>query len=422
MRSSSLLITLLISSFALAEPAPPRLASQVPPTAVAALLVERDATDLLRKMVDGRPALRTELAEYLQRKLAFDPFTISGLAAWVESYSPPRVSVYLRGPRLVGTPDLAPVVVSTANGGILLTMPAPPASAAQPTALGKLLADADKAEVVLAIVDFGIDPSSAAMAQQYKIEAARVMLQKSMARAELVGDPQKLETIGKMIIGGLAMASEKLAVEREKALAAPGTTAEGVAAIWSYHQLRAAQKELEPRIVGNRLVFEYKLPELGQLSATAPVAAIGVAAAIAIPAFTKYIRRSKASEPRTMLPRIANGLATKVAEQKGKLRLPPSTDWTPSQPCALQPEQKCTGIRGGAWKDIGFEVTESHYYQYRLTITTTGKGSAAQTKFKVEAQGDLDGDGLFAHFWMEGTLGADRQISWQPLQVENELE
>ncbi len=110
MRVSILLASLLVSTLAFADaPKPPPLSAMVPPNAVAALLVERDATEIFRKAVETQPALRAELGAYLQRKLGFDPFTVSGIAAWAESYNPPRVSVYLRGARLVGPSDLAPV-------------------------------------------------------------------------------------------------------------------------------------------------------------------------------------------------------------------------------------------------------------------------------------------------------------------------
>lgn len=427
MRSSplalALVVVLVLSTVALAQPKPGPLVAQLPPTAVGAVIIERELTDLMRKMVEGKPALRAELGEYLQRKLGFDLFAITGVAAWIEGFAPPRVSIYLRGPRLVGKSDLAPVQLSTAQGGILMTGPhsGPPAANAPPSTLGKLLADTANAELVIALVDFSFDAQLAAMAKQFGIESVRAVLTKTSVRAEASGDPQQLELIGKMVVSGLGVAMDKVSKEREAALAKPEVTADGAAAIWGYHQLLAAQQELAPRIVGNKLVFEYKLPDLSAMSSTMPVALVGVMAAVAIPAFTKYTKRSKSVEARTQLARATTGLATLVEGNQqaiAKFRFPPSTGWTPSAPCALQPGGKCRGFQGKSWEQIGFALADDHYFQYKLTTSGVGK----KATFKLEAQGDLDGNGVFSRYTIEGGIGPDGTLQQQPIAVENEGE
>lgn len=421
MRVLSLLASLLITTFAYADtPKPPPLAALVPPNAIAALLIERDATEIFRKAVETQPALRAELGGYLQRKLGFDPFQVSGIAAWAESYNPPRISVYLRGARLVGPSDLAPAVVSNAQGGILLQSPGASAPAGPPTQLGRLLAEVAGSELVFAIVDFSLDPSAAALVQQFKIEAARFAIGKNVIRAEVAGDPQKLEIIGKMVIGGIATAIEKLAQEREKALAKPEVTIDGAAAIWGYHQMLATQKELEPRIAGNRLVFEYKIPDFNKLggSAAMPVAMIGVMAAVAIPAFTKYTKRSKSVEARMNVSQIARLLQAHYEGNKSPKYRFASSDWTPSAPCAQQPGGKCAGVSGGAWQQLGFSIDTPHYYQYRIVNRGVGKKAG----FLVEARGDLDSNGVYSRFAIEGSVGDDGGVKLAPIVIENENE
>ena len=424
MRSFVLALVLVLCTVALAEPKPGPLVAQLPPTAVGAVIIEREMTELLRKLVEGRPALRAELSEYLQRKLGFDLFAITGVAAWVEGFAPPRVSIYLRGPRLLGKSDLAPVQLSTAQGGILMTGPhsGPAAPNAPASTLGKLLADTANAELVVALVDFSFDPSLAAMAKQFGVETARVVMTKTTVRAEASGNPQQLELIGKMVVSGLAIAMDKVSKEREAALAKPEVTADGAAAIWGYHQLLAAQQELAPRIVGgNKLVFEYKLPDLTAMSASMPVAIVGVLAAVAIPSFTKYTKRSKSVEARTQLARAATGLATLVESNQasiGKFRFPPSTGWTPPAPCAQQPGGKCRGFQGKSWEQLGFALADDHYFQYKLTTSGVGK----KATWKLEAQGDLDGNGVFSRYTLEGGIGPDGTLQQQPISVENDGE
>jgi type II secretory pathway pseudopilin PulG len=118
----------------------------------------------------------------------------------------------------------------------------------------------------------------------------------------------------------------------------------------------------------------------------------GICAAIAIPSFMKYIRRSKVVEARLNVRRLAN-LA--VQYQAEHARLPPAVDWTPAGSACGQehnrfaPDPRAWSV--APWSDLQFSVDTPHYYQYR--IETVGPGEIA-----VEARGDLDCNGTFSHF------------------------
>src|SRR4051812_21229181 len=80
------------------------------------------------------------------------------------------------------------------------------------------------------------------------------------------------------------------------------------------------------------------------------VAIIGILAAVAIPAFMKYIRRSKTTEPLLNLRKIYDSsvayFESEHAQQNGTVlpkQFPTSIGWTPNGPgvCCVGVGQKC---------------------------------------------------------------------------------
>jgi hypothetical protein len=136
----------------------------------------------------------------------------------------------------------------------------------------------------------------------------------------------------------------------------------------------------------------------------------GLYAAIAIPAFMKFVRRSKVVEATVNTRTLAEGVARLSAQQWAQLA---ETDWTPAGSACAQPNKKFPANaavwQGEPWATIGFSVTEPHYYQYRLRRDAGG--------FAVEARGDLDCDGKFSHFQR-----AVQPDGAGPLVTEDDLE
>jgi disulfide bond formation protein DsbB len=118
---------------------------------------------------------------------------------------------------------------------------------------------------------------------------------------------------------------------------------------------------------------------------------IGMYAAIAIPAFTKYMRRSKTIEATNNTRTIATSLAALTAQQWSAL---PESDWTPAGSACGQIDHKLpanpSAFAGEPWATLGFSMADAHLYQYRVRRNANG--------FLVEARGDLDCDGKFSHF------------------------
>jgi hypothetical protein len=117
----------------------------------------------------------------------------------------------------------------------------------------------------------------------------------------------------------------------------------------------------------------------------------GLYAAIAIPAFMKYIRRSKTVEATMNTRRLSDAVAQLSAQQWAQLA---DSDWTPAGSACGQPNGKLAADPAAwqrePWTTLGFGVTDARYYQYRVQRAADG--------FIVEARGDLDCDGKFSNY------------------------
>jgi type IV pilus assembly protein PilA len=143
-----------------------------------------------------------------------------------------------------------------------------------------------------------------------------------------------------------------------------------------------------------------------------PVAGL---AAIAIPAFMEYIKKSKSAEARAKVTSIVTA-ARSYREEHGKLPSP-SSPMTPSAGACCASGDICAPDaalwRVEPWRSLGFAIGEPHYYSYQYEVAPDGK------TFRVRAIGDLDCDGVQSTFELESdprTTG-DREIT-----VQNELE
>jgi type IV pilus assembly protein PilA len=129
------------------------------------------------------------------------------------------------------------------------------------------------------------------------------------------------------------------------------------------------------------------------------VVILGILAAIAIPAFIKYIRQSKTSEAKENLGYIYKGMVTYYQEEHTDASGVVKTLYFPSSSAALPtgiPSGTRTTLKASDWdndatfKAIRFSVTEPLYYQYQITTQSIGPGNDAA--FSATASGNLDGD------------------------------
>jgi type IV pilus assembly protein PilA len=165
------------------------------------------------------------------------------------------------------------------------------------------------------------------------------------------------------------------------------------------------------------------------------VAILGILAAIAIPALTKYMRRSKTSEARVQLAKmfdaasayfneehvergavgliggggaISNLAPHRCPHQSGAPIGPSSAGTTPilGLDCNDGPGGRCVPAVGGAgagyyelnlwgdnpvWNGLNFQMEQAHYFHYEFLADNSGTGFGS-CQFTAQAFGDLDAD------------------------------
>jgi prepilin-type N-terminal cleavage/methylation domain-containing protein len=140
------------------------------------------------------------------------------------------------------------------------------------------------------------------------------------------------------------------------------------------------------------------------------VAIIGILAAVAIPAYSRYVNRSKASEAYTVLQGIRQAEESYYTEFK---RYTDNIDWTPDSGCIARTETETWvgDTNEPAWKGLAFFPDGPTWYAYSVT-TDQGGGAPPDDQgtewpddfdrpwFMAEACGDVDSDDAFAHFYI----------------------
>lgn len=161
------------------------------------------------------------------------------------------------------------------------------------------------------------------------------------------------------------------------------------------------------------------------------VAAIGVAAAVAIPAFIKYTKKSKTSEARALVKKMYDGgRAYYLTPTVARVSMDPVPPHFPPGSTAMTPPLGTCCAQGGkcapdaslwdhpTWTALQFSVDDPHYYSYQYQVEPGGQ------VFTVRAVGDLDCDGDYATFEMYGVVapGEDGPSGNAALYRENETE
>ncbi len=163
------------------------------------------------------------------------------------------------------------------------------------------------------------------------------------------------------------------------------------------------------------------------------VVIIGLLATIAIPAFTRYVKKARTSEAYQHLNKMWVGSVayyetdhmTTAGLAQAKQFPGPIGPWETGAECGCQPGARCPGDWTGwttdpTWAALTFSMPDPH--NYKPGYTSVGSGGASV--FTAEAHGDLDCDGTFATFQRQARIDAvtgDVTGTAQPLMI-NELE
>ncbi|HLG20439.1 MAG TPA: prepilin-type N-terminal cleavage/methylation domain-containing protein [Bdellovibrionota bacterium] len=136
------------------------------------------------------------------------------------------------------------------------------------------------------------------------------------------------------------------------------------------------------------------------------VAIIGILAAVAIPAFLKYIKKSKTSEARTNIRKVYDGEIAYFDEEhvsrSGSIITKQFVS-APAQP-ATPPgiDKSVANWEGSSWKALKFGSDSPVLYSY--SADTAGSGTTSS--FTARAEGDIDGDGTSSLFERVASVNA----------------
>jgi hypothetical protein len=427
MRNGLVALLVLVAGVARAGSPQPSLLDQVPDASLAAGVVRPAALELFRQAFRQSPDMQKDVGAYLARRIGVDLTRVDGVAFWSTQLAPqPTVGAFLKladggthplKGNKVGSFDGADLVsfgkgtvaASVAGGlvvgdeqevrvGIAVSHKHAPGLGPQ-SPLAALTKDAAGADLAAGLAASAVkDAQVQAMAGQYGIKTVSlVMRPDGLILLTAAGDGAKLKTAQQMLAGVMNVILAQAKMKKDQAMNDDKVDfAEGLGAVSGYHTLVSFWNEFNPKIEGDKLVGRYQLPQLKSGPALF-MAMMGVGAAVAIPAFTKYVKRSKAAEASANVRRIADAAAAYAAEragkQKAKFAFPKSTAWTPAKGCCGQPNNTCVpeagAWKGATWTALGFSVDEPSRFQYRIESSGTG----AKAKLFVWAKGDVDCDG-----------------------------
>jgi type IV pilus assembly protein PilA len=146
------------------------------------------------------------------------------------------------------------------------------------------------------------------------------------------------------------------------------------------------------------------------------VAILGIIAAVAIPAFSRYLKQSKTSEATLQLKSMGDGAAayhqmdhyTTSGAPIGAKQFP-TTDGT--HPGTIPKGTKALVTLAvwetTPWKEMKFSIARPHYYQYQYD-------NISEQSFTARAFGDVDADNIIATFELTGGGNSNGDIVLSP--------
>lgn len=197
------------------------------------------------------------------------------------------------------------------------------------------------------------------------------------------------------------------------------------------------------------------------------VAILGILAAIAVPALTKYMRRSKTSEARVQIAKLFDAASSYFNEEhvdRGQVQTIGNganiSDLAPHRcphqngqetgaseagvtpilglDCNEGPGGRCVPSDGGGggagyynltdwtnnavWNALNFQQEQAHYFHYNFMASNSGTGFG-ECQFTAQAFGDLDGDTtVFSTYERSGAADQNGVNAAAGLYMDQEVE
>jgi len=165
------------------------------------------------------------------------------------------------------------------------------------------------------------------------------------------------------------------------------------------------------------------------------VAIIGILAAVAIPAFIKYIRKSKTVEATEGLDKINSGAKSyfQADHYSASATILPKVFPIGAGPtpgafagaCGAATAPKWPGDNAEAllwnndsWRALQFQLADPHYYAFQWQ----GAGSNLASQYTSDAGGDLDCDGTTSLYRYVGSVDTEFGVRSVGPIITNEIE
>jgi len=167
------------------------------------------------------------------------------------------------------------------------------------------------------------------------------------------------------------------------------------------------------------------------------VAIIGVLAAVAIPAFINYVKRSKTSEVANNLKLLFEGAQTYYQQERwdrGVISMGAAAmantnctvaNATPMYTASNSKVAVDWDAESTSYRALDFAPSDPLYYEYHITSGMAGCGLRPSTNevYTFTANGDLDGDMSESTFEIAVGSNGDNELFRSPgIFVQNELE
>lgn len=147
------------------------------------------------------------------------------------------------------------------------------------------------------------------------------------------------------------------------------------------------------------------------------VVILGILAAVAMPAFSRYVKRSKTSEATAGIAsmyRLQLSYYENTQERTSATSFATCSALPTGAPTASKyPASVTMWMNSSDWAALGFVIDRPHYYQY----STEGSNSAMTTR----AVGNIDGDSTNSTFERSALLNSG-EIQGAQIRIVNELE
>jgi hypothetical protein len=147
------------------------------------------------------------------------------------------------------------------------------------------------------------------------------------------------------------------------------------------------------------------------------VASMGGPAAVAIPAFMRYVNKAKSTEAEQFVKKLHDGARAYYYNPPVSGITPPDKHVPPESVGPTPPAGACCAGDGGkcapdpalwshpTWQALNFSIEDPHYYSYQYEVLDGGKA------FVARAIGDLDCDGVYSTFEMRGEIAEDGSLT-----------